>query len=531
MSFGELGVLHTKSDYMFSRPDLPTLEGNGLNFNDMLMKMIRDLQAKEDAFAARFGYSNCEEMIADIRRILHDNPADLAALQQFSSTNLRAHLQTFKDRNADMFKGRKINLRFKTTKSKKDINKILNQIKGEFGTGPLSVKFHTDSSVSVGVVWDTGAIKALVNRLDNRQLKTHNLNIERLMEILYSQEQNLIDVTVGSKQQQSLQTFVLNNFNNPFALRKEELDAATKAQINRIKASIKSFIMNTLCAGASSEFKNVVDSILQLRLTSKVSDLMFFEGGKNWITNMVGASGELQTAILFQYMARKCKSPQLASKFIEILGDKKNVYDQSLHTDLELFNSFGIQVKNYSGDVNQKTGETRTVQVNLHPSEIPPLAGTPVVDYLANIYFNTSNGDNYSEGEWNNFFIEYGPELLNLNTNVTVPDKVVFYMIGGNFIPGSVLLGHAYIANTINVETHMNNPITGEDDAHYNELDGLVNNWHQPFHEWWEMDVNPLKAGLFSPTDKNKIGAWDKYISIRTRFTYSALFDGAYKLF
>ena len=532
MSNRQLGVLHTDSRYMFPRPALPTLKGSNINFNDKVMKMIRDLQTKEDAFAARFGYSDCEEMIADIRKILHDNPEDLKALQQFSSTNLRAHLRAFKSRNVDLFKGRRINLRFKTTKSKNDIDKILRQIKGEFGVGSFSVKYYTDSSVSIGLVWDTGAIKSLVNKMDSHQLKTHNLTgTERLMEILYNQSDNLIDVTIGSKQQQSLQTFILNNFDNPFALKKEELDSATIAQIRKIKTAIKNFIINTLCAGASREFKNVVDSVLQMRLTNNVDDLLFFQGGDNWINNIVGAAGELQTAILFQYISRKCKSPQLSSKFVEILGDKKNIYSQSLHTDLELFNSFGIQVKNYSGDINKRTGKTRTVQVNLHPSEIPALAGTPVVDYLANIYFNANNGDNYSEGEWNSFFLDYGPELLNLNVDTTIPDKVVFYMIGGNFIPGSVLLGHAYIAKTIDVESHINIPQNRKDDAYYNESGGSKSSWHQPFHEWWEEWINPPVTGLFSPTDKNEIGIWDRNVSIRTRFTYTALFDGAYKIF
>ncbi len=532
MSIGQLGVLHTYAEkYNTSeKPSLPNLASAGMNYQDLIGKMIQDLKDKEDAFANRMGFSDCEQMIKEIRNILGKNPADLQALQQFSADNLRAHLHTFQQRNANLFEKRRINLRFTVQKSHQEIDSILQQIRGEFSSGPFTVNYHTDGTVTIGVVWNTGAIKALVNRLDNHQLKTHSMNIEELMNILYNNTGNLLNVTIGAKNQQSIQSYVLNNFNNPFALKKQELDGATKQQLIKLKKAIQNFILNDLCGGCSPQFKQAVQLVAGQRLIPTVDNLMFFEGGDAWITHMVGAGGELQTAILFQYIGTKTSNPQLQQAITNILGDKKNAYSQDLHTDLEIFNQFGIQVKNYNGDINRLTGEKREITVNLHPSEIQPLSGTSVVDYIANSYFNTSN-EQYSEGEWKDFFREYGPELLNLDGNTNLPDKVTFYMIGGNFIPGSVILTHAYIENDLNVETTINNPDSGGDDESFNPWLKDRKAWHSPFIKWWKSNSLPPQEGDFSPTAENTIGAWDKRISIRTTFEYSALWDGKYKLF
>ena len=259
MAQGQLGVLHTYADkYMFDKPDLPNLAGQGMTFQDLVNNMIQDLETKENAFANRMGFADCETMIKEIKRILHDSPADLHALQQFSADNLRAHLYNFQKRNANLFQGRRINLRFTVQKSRQEIDTILRQIRGEFSSGPFSVQYHTDGTVDIGVVWNTGAIKALVNRLDGHQLKTHSTNIQELMDILYGNIGGLLDVSIGSKTQQSIQSFVLDNFDNPFALKKQELDTASKQQLQRLKKAIENFLLNELCSGSTPLFKETV---------------------------------------------------------------------------------------------------------------------------------------------------------------------------------------------------------------------------------------------------------------------------------
>lgn len=521
MSQGQLGVLHTKSSYA---PAMPGVPGGAIEDvkMDQLMGRISDLRAKENAFAKKFGFNNISDFIKNVREILNGNPNDLKALQQFSSTNLRNHLEQFRGRYGKALEGQKIHLTFKADNhSSEELQRILNSSGGSGGiTWAMSNEAH------FCLQWNTSAIKGIVNKMKHQQFKRSNDNITLLKNYITEQPDVFLKVVQGGNQV-NIEEFLIQNSLNPFGLTQKNLTNIAKNNpqiLNDLKNRIENFIYNELCKGASKEFFASVKEIMGQKIR-KMTDLSFFMGGKGWITNAVGAFGELQTAILFQYIAHKTNNSLLARQITKIIGDNVNQYGQQYHTDLEILKEFGIQVKNYSGDINQRTKEVRTVTVNLHPSEVGALgASEGLVDYIINSYFNTSI-PKIDGNVLDNFFKAHADELLNLDFNPQIPDQVCFYMIGGNFIPGSVLLGQAFISKKLEVNTSIHGNSAGNDEYF------TPKTWQAPFIKWWRSTILPPKSGAFAPTENNTIYAWDGQVSISTKFTYSAIFEGKYKLF
>lgn len=520
MALGQLGVLHTNSAYMGSAPSLPQLtEDARLN---RLKIQIQNLKAKESAFAQQFGYSSIEAFIKGVREILKANPADMKALQQFSSNNLQKHLDQFRKINANMLINQPIHLVLQGDEA--NLAKLMNAHGGNEG---ITWSIEAPNEVILAE-WNTKVIKDIVNKMSGTHFQRESSNINNLVSFLRSSASNAIKVEVGGKHE-SIDEFLVNHSISPFELKPNELKEIANANpqlVEELKLRINNFIYNDLCNGATSEFKNAVETVMGQKINN-LSDLSFFMGGRGWSTQALGAFGELQTAIMFQYIANKTPNKIMAAKISSIIGDKLNNYSQQFHTDLEIFNAFGIQVKNYGSATDFRTGAEKTVNVHLHPSEVASLgASEGVVDYIVNSYFNTSI-PHYPEASLNAFFESHASELLNLDLDVNIPDQVSFYMIGANFIPGSVILEQAFMSLTIKVNTSISGQTAGSDETFMKDRDG----WHNKFAKWWQSTTNPPSTGAFEPTDNNTIGAWDKNVSITTSFTYSAIFEGAYKLF
>lgn len=520
MAQNQLGVLHTNSAYITSVPLLPRIsEDVKLN---RLKIYIRNLKIKEDAFAQRFGYNTIEDFIKGIRDILQMNPADMKALQQFSSNNLQRHLEQFKRANSNMFINQPIKITLKGDSEK--LGKLFN---AHGGNGSINWSISSPDTLILAQ-WDTKLIKDYVNKLSGTHFHTGSESTDLLIDFLTNKATDMIQVSVGN-QQESIEEFMVNHAVSPFELKPSDFKKLVQNNpqlAEELRARITYFVQNDLCAGASQEFKNAVQTVAGQKFTD-LSTIAFFMGGKGWSTQSLGAFGELQTVIMFQYIANKTPNKIMAAKISQLIGDQLNNYSQQLHTDIEIFNAFGIQVKNYGSAFDYKTGMEKTVNVNLHPTEIASLgASEGVVDYIVNSYFNTSIAK-YPEADLNAFFESHASELLNLDLNVNIPDQVSFYMIGSNFIPGSVILEEAFYNLTIKVNSSISGK-EGGDDTYYMEN---PKKWHNKFAKWWENTSNPLEVGEFEPTGRNDIGAWDRNVSITTSFTYNAIFDGLYKLF
>ena len=520
MARGQLGVLHTNSAYAPAMAALPVQsEDERLRMLDMQIGMLQD---KENALANRFGYSSLEDFIAGVRDILRSSAGDMKALQQFSSTNLRKHLKRFKHLNESLLVNQRVDVRCTT-----DSTKLKNLFDMSGGNGDITWKMDGPDQI-FSLTWDIDKIKRIINVAAGQQLKRSSTNLEQTWNVL-NNASDLVKITMEGSDK-TVQQFVAEGKTSPFSLTPTELKELQKTNpevLTQLQTRINDFIYNELCAGASPEFKSAVESVLGAKIQSQL-DLTFFMGGDNWINSTVGAMGELQTAIFFQFIARKTPNKILATQIARIVGDELNAYGQSLHTDLKIFEALGIQVKNYSDAINKITKQERTVEVRLHPSEVASLgASEGVIDYLVNSYFNTSI-PKYPPGELDAFFESHASELLNLDFNPQIPDQVSFYMIGNNFIPGSAVLTQAFQKMTIKVSTSISGKSGGSDASFLPNPKG----WHNPFTDWWESTTQPPSKENFSPTAQNNIGAWDRNISIRTKFTYSIFFEtGAYQLF
>ena len=445
---GQLGVLHTNSAYAGSPPSLP---GMGEDVKLMRLAMqISALEAKENAFANRFGYANLESFIAGVRKILQANPADLRALQQFSSGNLQKHLEKFKHINENIFLNQKIKITFIAEKSKAQ-----NIFNSSGGSGTITWTMTAPDTHVFELTWNTAVIKNIVNKVGGKQFHTQSSNLDRLMEVIRSELQNIIQIGVEGK---SIDQYIVDQKISPFELRPKEFKEIAKNNpniVNQLQTKITSFIYNDLCKGASEDLKAAVQKVMEAKglIPRNLNEWAFFMGGKGWTSHSLGAFGELQTAIFFQYISNKTPNKLLATQLTKIIGDERNLYNQQFHTDIEILKAFGIQVKNYDGITNFKTGTERTVDVHLHPSEVASLgASEGVVDYIVNSYFNLSIGK-YPDSSLNNFFKAHASELLNLDFNPEIPDQVSFYMIRGNFIPGSAILKQAFQEVTLKVNT------------------------------------------------------------------------------
>lgn len=522
MGQGQLGVLHTDSSFVGSAPSLPSIPGEDVRLHQ-IARQIQQLRMKEDAFAQRFGFNSIESMIESIRNLLQQNPADMAVLQRFSSGNLQKYLNKFKQINNSMLMNQPIRLILKGDSKKLD---ALFKAHG----GNSTIKWSMSSpEMLILTQWDTKLIKDYTNKLTGKSFHTVGTgsdSTDTLINFLTSEANNAIHVEIGNKRE-SIDQFIINNAVSPFELKPSEFLRIVQSNptlANDLKTRIQNFIDNDLCAGATGPMKDAVKTVMQSFDT--IESYAFFMGGKGWSTHALGAFGELQTSILFQYFANSAMNKTLATTLASIIGNHLNDYKQQLHTDIELFKAFGIQVKNYGGTYDYRNRQEKTVEVRLHPTEIGFLgANEGIVDYIVNSYFNTSI-DEYPESDLQAFFEAHASELLNLDLNPEIPDQVCFYMIGSNFIPGSVLLDQAFLEVTLKVETYMSGKKGHPDDYYLKPKE-----WHNKFTKWWKSTSLPPEAGEFEPTGDNTIGYWDRYVSIRTRFTYSALFGGAYKLF
>lgn len=519
MSQGQSGVLHTKSSYAPTIPSLPKGSVEDVKVKQ-LENRINILKNKENAFANKFGCENLEEFIREIRKVLNGNPNDLNALRQFSSINLRKHLSQFKQKYGKALEGQNIILRFSTDKSLSQIRKIF-----EASGGNGSISWTMSGDVEFNISWNVSAVKSIINKMKGKQFKTASSNIEALISYVESQADTLIDINTNQGRQ-DIQDFLVENISSPFALRKTDINNLSQNNPQLLKdfqSKIEDFIIKELCIGGSNDFISAVNTVLKQK-NQNLTDLSFFMGGNAWVTQAVGSLGELQTAIFFQYISNKTSNKILSAQLSNIIGDNLSKYNQYYHTDIEILKEFGIQVKNYSGAKNRE-GELRTITVNLHPGEIASLkGGEGIVDYMVNSYFNTDI-KKFNENDLSDFFKSHADELLNLDFSPEIPDQVSFYMIGLNLIPGSAILEGAFQKKTIEVSTSIHGEEKGSDNTFNTEA------WHAPFHEWWKSTIYPPKKGQFEPTEKNNILAWEGKVSISTRFTYSALFDGTYRLF
>ena len=541
--------LHTQSAYMGRWS--PNLYENGSVGDEKYLAQIdnaiKALRDRENAFADRFGYSSLEELMQAIHNLFTgDFKADLEVLQRFKSDALRASLHKEFDNKTTMLEGKKVRLILDTGKTKEELLQIKKQLEQSFNfsfsRGGFVITSHAEgmNTVNIGLDWDVPNIKRAVNAIQSKHFvyKTNDSRSTadyRLVEYFKSNSGALVKIVSEKTGKASPYEFRTS----PLAYKGTELPKLSEEEASKFGKLINDFIFNKLSMGASQMMKNAIAQVWNQNI-GRIG-LKFFAGGKNWVDFLVGALGEFVTPVFFYYCnSRLNKNPALVNNFMSLVGQDLNRFKEQKSIDIEIafLKAAGIQVKNYNGaffrDSNHtETSQERTIDVNLHPSDIASLASdSRIVPYMVNSYFNTSIAQ-IPDAILQKFFEYHAYEFLNLAIDDSqIEDRATFYLIGGYLIPGSAILEAAFVHRTItvsNTSIKLKGGIPQGDNESYAARGFTTSQGHTGpnFLQWWS--GNQFIG--WKPTDNNDLTAYEANILIHTSFTYAALFKAEYKIF
>ena len=548
--------LHTNSAYMLGGP--PNLYESGKigdeRYKTLIQNAIDKLKSKEDAFAQKFGYDNCDILLAELQKLFKgDFASDLEVLRRFESDNLRRALHKEFDNKTIMLEGKKVRLILDSAKTTEDLLKIKQELEKafniEFGNRDFKIIMKADhtAQLDIGIEWDIPKVKRVVNAVQGTHFVYNTVGKKgqdntsrayadyRLVEHLKNNAGAMIKVKNGSKAKYSVYEFR----ESPLAYRGKELPNMSDDEINKFGQAINNFIFNVLAQGASSYMRDAISRVWNQVMTDSKLGTVFFMGGKGWINHLIGALGEFVTPVFFYYCVKRLgRGPQ--RNFLELVGQKYNRFGEQRSIDIEIdfLKAAGIQVKNYNGAfvkdaAHQDTSKQRTITVNLHPSDIASLAHDErVVPYIVNSYFNTSIRQ-IPETILQHFFEYHAYDFLNLAIDDSlIEDRATFYLVGGYLIPGSAILNAAFVEQSIKVSNttmRLKGEASQGNDAFYRELGFTTPHGHTGpnFLEYWSGN---MYVG-WSPTNNNSLTKYESNILIKTSFTYSALFKAEYKMF
>ncbi len=558
-------VLHTKSDYAISEIGVlsPIKKQSDEIIMQRVISQIDALKDKELQLYKKFGCNSEDEFYDFIHNFFNNHKQDFDVISRFTATRLDKIIDDLKKeapRNT-LEKDAPITVVVQL-EEKYDPDAIIKELQS-IGLEPQSNGSELRLSTSLNVP----VLKQIVNKTKGTHFQAKGTKDSKRNEsttLLYNfLEQNVvngINVYLGNSTQEidrvtfktSFLQYNKDEITSMLALDLEKRYSSNRDDKYLVEAlynKIENFILHEMCAGGSNNLQNAARQVWFQKIGEKGYDGMvdFFTGGRNWERVLKGALGEFQVALFFQYLAVTHPELNLESKLTRLTGSDINDYKQQLHSDVKFLEMLGIQVKNFNSPIgwNFKTNQQmdRTVTVALHPSEIARIASDEeVVSYIVNSFFNRTFGESMGGIEQSkayiiSFFENYASELLNLEmniNNITVPDQVSFYMIGGRFVPGSAILNAAFLVKDNNKMIQILEPsLTGTKgftDKDFN-LDSkgkkapparLISWWHgiRYIEDSWHA------------TQENNLNAWDKKVSIKTQFTYSAFWDNVkYNLF
>lgn len=516
------GVVHTHSGYAkgnINKEFISTLA----NGKSEIEGKIAALKTKEQELYAQFGKSSYEEFIMEIRALF--NSEDKRVIDRFQANSLSSSLQQFTSANSELL-GQEV--------------KIIVNYKGD---NKLKLKLTEQGSKTADLSFEGVFTAEAVKKWFNSYFKGHRfisssesmVAMDALLKKMESEEL----IRIQTKPTKTSSTYVDYHKstipNYPWGVLKQDIENAEvykeiKDDLVRALQRIKTFIFSELGAGASQELKMAIQAVWTRNFGGSWSDpIRFFASSTkgNFISGVQGSLGEFQTAVIFEYLRnRKSLSPAMS----QIMG---NVYRRGEQgkTDVQIFKSLGIQVKNVSViENNGQLSLLRDLKTTIHPSKfakhLEEPSATYFLDFLANYYFNTSYQD-AMEGRMNQlrYRLSYWLiEVMNMAmADVAVGDTVSFYMIGGKYlVPCSRLIEagkELKLANSIEITSSYK----GHDDTGYarHGTKPTKNSSRTSLYElYWTKDED-----AWAPTGENYSTYHrliDKDISIRTHFN---LFD------
>ena len=552
MSYG-LEYLHTSSKYIqaatpgsFSER---AAQGPSISeIQNMFDAAIRGMEAREAVFCHQFGVNTFEELIGLFKRITDSN--DIKIMGNFNAKALEGFTTNVFDGIMNEKVTVKVNIH--NLRDGVDLREILEQLEAE------NVTVDCDN-LTFDVAFSIGKLKQIVNAAQRRRKFRDDADYlenptTAFINYLRSEDSIVTLYPSGSAPTNEKGEFLFRA--SPFNYSASELKGYTATHLAEIIAEMKKYVFNTLGINRGSDKLQVAATIIwnSLMAPKVKTDVYtinpqqlatFFAGGggtssTSWLSNTKGAMGEFQTAVFYQYLALNL--PGIGERLIaRIVGSDVNAASEYLHTDVQILDAFGIQVKNFGSDTVydyvSKANRPNTIKVSLHPSQVPTIASdADFMGYIINAQFNKSVNMSITNEQWQHVFDSIAPELFNLHydSTINIPDKITAYHISGHLVPGSHILRMA--KQNFITKISQNNPtqltvknitITGTGYPDEQFLAPTGKNKKPRFLEWWS--GTPEKG--YTPTSANSITSWDSKVSIRTVFEYGSLLMENFKLF
>lgn len=402
---------------------------------------------------------------------------------------------------------------------------------GNIKAGTLTIYFGLNKSAIEKKLDEIGLLKGIVNATMGRKLKVEAQSLEWFKNDILN-DPNLISLTTNKKEfvweaNSKLRTKDKEGNANPFAISKKGLAKKNIGEQEEIEEEIKSFIMATIgYSQTSQQFQTVFQDAWRTQISSRKLGI----AGYTWngaIANIVGAFGEFQTYVLFQYISHlfgKKAQGQIADAFAG---------GEQLKADVQFFKGFGIQVKNYSG----YGSELKELKFNIHPNkliqypQINEWIGSSFSEYIANYYFN-KDINRAPFGEIIEGLKRAFAEIASMGTADNVPDTVCLYNLGGGYlIPASDLLEQVYMQSYTLDDTQVSitSAFEGSTNKEFHKAKGKNGDKDEPdFLTYWEKNGNgwtpkPANEALYSQMLNSKI-------SIRAVVPYGQFLRESYKL-
>lgn len=516
-------LLHTHSGYAHHYIDSSFIQQM---WQKKSSDSITKMQNKERQLYQQFGATDFQGFRSVLQALLL--PQDLQVLRRFEAENLSNELQRFSLQQQDLYK-QEIEIIFDF--SQLDKLHLSKELEG-FQKGPKA----TDDAIRT--TYEVGAIKNIINKQFGRKFHVGS-SFEKNIDVAVHQllTSGVIQISIGKPNgagdYKYNETYVVHEIPNfPWGVTKDIYKTAKRENntiiLSEIEKAIKQiylFLQNELAATASSELKQAIRSTW-IRLCRDGNDpALFFSGGKtnSFISGVQGALGEFQAALLFEYISLKAGKNALAT----IKGSTRleNLTKEQARTDVEIFQAFGLQVKNFVTIEKEVEGGKyksflQDIHTRIHPDKVAKYLDSSIQEdflgFMANVYFNQSYYDQqYAKTSALLFSLrEWLGEIMNMAVDDAVEDTVTFYVISGKYlVPCSVILQAADsigLTNQIQIKSSFKRK-TNEEFS--------MEGGDQPVYEkYWSKET-----GYWEPTNKNKEtfqNLISSTISIQTNFNF-----------
>ena len=516
-------VLHTHSGYAKG-----AIDTNFISYikdaSSQIDGKISLVKQKEQELYSQFNATSYKEFVQQIRDLFQGS--DREVIRRFEASYLSNDLKHFASKNKKLYE-KEVRLTIDTSKLRSE-----------------KIKFLDQGIISFECIYSANILKKKFNELLKTRFHTTakradaTEGLDRFIEEMFQDGALQIEVasTRGGTKEYSL--YEQARFPNyPWGIVKADLDkiegldwdgtAIAKLREDLLQAleDMRDYIIYNLAAGASTELKKAIYTVWKENFGRHWTDpIAFFSGTResNFISKVQGALGEFQTAIIFEYLSEKRLG---SNRIAQIQGNVYNKAGEQGKTDVQIFSSLGIQVKNVTTIwKDQKLQLLRDLKTNIHPQKFAQyMEGqyqTGFLDFLANYYFNLSYQESSQDemGQLQEGLSGWLVELMNMAmVDSMVGDTVSFYLVGGKYlVPCSALLEASEELNLQN-----NITITGPQAKTDEEYRGPSSKNKKPLYQthWKNTD------GEWTPTGENTGKYYNlitKGVSIRNHFN---LFD------